>query len=311
MSLLRRQIGAAAFAPLREPMLELAASSHATLPALAMGTPAVRAHLDRRWDRDAPVQPPSAPALLFAMPALEERVKGAYKLVTDGKFADALRAFVGILQAVPLMAVETRREADEVKELVSICREYSVGLRCEVRRKELAAEAAAAAAGPEGDGARRAAARGGAELAAYFTHCRLQPVHLALALRSAMTVFYKIGNHATCAHFCRRLLELSPPEKMAAQARQVLGACERPGAADADPDVNYDPRNPFDVCCLTFSPIYRGGKFALDPYTGARFQPDCAGRLSPLGEFVSIGADASGLTICPAGAGGGGGGGGR
>jgi coatomer protein complex subunit alpha (xenin) len=300
MSLLRRQIGAAAFGPLREPMLELAASSHATLPALAMGLPPVRAHLDRRWSRDDATQPPTTPALLFSMPALEERVKGAYKLVTDGKFADALRAFVGILQTVPLMAVETRRETDEVKELVAICREYSVGLRCEVRRKELAAEAAAAAPGSE-EAAK--AARGAAELAAYFTHCRLQPVHLALALRSAMTVFYKQGNLATCAHFCRRLLELSPPEKMAAQARQVLAACEKT-PKDADPDVNYDPRNPFDVCCLTFSPVYRGSKFALDPYTGARFQPECAGQLSPLGEFVQIGADASGLTLCAAAAGG-------
>jgi len=306
MSLLRRQIGAAAFGPLREPMLELAASSHATLPALAMGLPPVRAPLDRRWSRDDATAPPTAPALLFTMPALEERVKAAYKLVTDGKFADALRAFVAILQTVPLMAVETRRETDEVKELVAICREYAVGLRCEVRRKERAAEATAA---PPGSEAAAAAQRGAAELAAYFTHCRLQPVHLALALRSAMTVFYKLGNLATCAHFCRRLLELSPPEKMAAQARQVLAACEK-APKDADPAVNYDPRNPFDVCCLTYAPVYRGSKFALDPYTGARFAPECAGRLSPLGEFVAIGADASGLTLCAAGATGAGGGGG-
>jgi coatomer subunit alpha len=297
MSLLRRQIGATSFAPLREPMLELAASAHATLPALAMGLPPVRAALDRRWSRDEPTQPPTAPALLYAMPALEERVKAAYKLVTEGKFADALRAFLSILQTVPLMAVDTRREQDEVKELVAICREYSVGLRCEVRRKELAAEAAAAA--PASDEA-AAAARGAAELAAYFTHCRLQPVHLALALRSAMTVFYKLGNLATCAHFCRRLLELSPPEKMAAQARQVLAACEK-APQDTDAAVRYDPRNPFDVCCLTFTPVYRGSKFSVDPYTGARFQPECEGKLSPLGDFVMIGSDASGLTLCAAG----------
>ncbi len=42
------------------------------------------------------------------------------------------------------------------------------------------------------------------ELAAFFTHCNLQPVHLALSLRSAMTVFFKFGNRATCSSFCRR-----------------------------------------------------------------------------------------------------------
>lgn len=29
-------------------------------------------------------------------------------------------------------------------------------------------------------------------------------MHLALSLRSAMTVFFKHGNKATCATFCRR-----------------------------------------------------------------------------------------------------------
>jgi len=42
------------------------------------------------------------------------------------------------------------------------------------------------------------------ELAAYFTHCKLEPMHLALSLRSAMSIFFKGKNLATCAHFCRR-----------------------------------------------------------------------------------------------------------
>ena len=39
------------------------------------------------------------------------------------------------------------------------------------------------------------------------------------------------------------------------KARQVLQACERT-PTDAL-DINYDPRNPFDLCSLTFTPIYR------------------------------------------------------
>ena len=46
-----------------------------------------------------------------------------------------------------------------------------------------------------------------------------QRVHLALSLRSAMTAFFKLRNFNSCATFCRRLLELNPDEKMAAQAR--------------------------------------------------------------------------------------------
>lgn len=258
-----------------------------------------------------------------------------------------------MLHLVPLLAVASRREVGEAKELVAICKEYHVALRCELKRKEQRDEDAARSA----------------ELAAYFTHCNLQGVHLALSLRSAMTIFFKLKNFATCATFCRRLLELNPGQKVrgfsvgvsscadtvrasarwfgircrllaasnvscvgrvdrsihgqrdapahtlphsaaafnqhsppapplpqiADQARQVLAACEKTPTDTVQ--VRYDTRNPFDICSLTFTPIYRGSKYVEDPYTGARFQPECAGQLSPLGDIVRIGADASGLLI--------------
>jgi coatomer protein complex subunit alpha (xenin) len=186
-----------------------------------------------------------------------------------------------MLHMLPLLLVDTRREVDEAKELLAICREYHIALRCELKRKEQREDEPGRAA----------------ELAAYFTHCSLQGVHLALSLRSAMTIFFKLKNFATCATFCRRLLELNPGQKIADQARQVLAACEK-SPTDAV-QLRYDARNPFDICSLTFTPIYRGSKSVEDPFTGARFQPECAGQLSPLGDFVRIGADASGLLISP------------
>jgi hypothetical protein len=44
-------------------------------------------------------------------------------------------------------------------------------------------------------------------------------------------------------------------KQMALQARQVLAACEKTPTDEVP--VNYDPRNPFDICCVTFTPIYR------------------------------------------------------
>jgi coatomer protein complex subunit alpha (xenin) len=84
---------------------------------------------------------------------------------------------------------------------------------------------------------------------------------------------------------------------MVEQARKVLAACEK--APSDEVAINYDARNPFDICCLTFTPIYRGSKYAEDKYTGARFQPECEGQVSPVGDMVKIGADASGLLISP------------
>ena len=53
-----------------------------------------------------------------------------------------------------------------------------------------------------------------AELAAYFTHAKMQPGHVVLSLRSAMTQFYKLENFATAAIFARRLLEMNAPAKV-------------------------------------------------------------------------------------------------
>ncbi|KAJ9518428.1 hypothetical protein QJQ45_018452 [Haematococcus lacustris] len=280
MSLLHRQLGVASFEPLRTYMLDLYTAAQAVLPCVA-GAPCLVSHLDRSHNHEAASQAPSKPSLLYSLAQLEEQLKVAYKLVTEGKFSEALKVFTRMLHIIPLTVVEGRKEVDDVKELLAICKEYHIALRCEMKRKELREDDAARAM----------------ELAAYFTHCNLQPVHLALSLRSAMSIFFKAKNLATCAHFCRRLLELNLGAKVVEQARQVLTACEK-SPTDAT-RINYDPRNPFDICCITFTPIYKGSKFVEDPYTGARFQPDCNGQISPLGDFVRIGADASGLLISP------------
>ena len=57
-----------------------------------------------------------------------------------------------------------------------------------------------------------------------------------------------------------RLLELNPGPKIAEQVRGVLATCEK-DPTDAV-KIKYDPRNPFDICSITFSAIYkvRGAK---------------------------------------------------
>ncbi|EFN59251.1 hypothetical protein CHLNCDRAFT_137537 [Chlorella variabilis] len=270
MRLLTRQAGIVNFEPLKPYFLEVYQGSQGVLPGLP-GLPSLVTALDRSWSSDAAKQEPTAPALVYSLGQLEEQLKKAYRTVTEGKFSEALRLFNAILHVIPLLVVGSRKEADE---------DYNIALRIELKRREI-----------RDDPGRTA------ELAAYFTHCNLQRVHLALSLRSAMSIFFKLKQLNTCATFCRRLLELQPDEKMAAQARQVLAACEKsPTDAEA---LNYDPRNPFDICSLTFTPIYRGNKFVEDPYTKARFQPECEGQLSPVGDISKIGLDASGLVSSP------------
>lgn len=109
-----------------------------------------------------------------------------------GKFAEAQALFDALVAAIPLVVVDSRAEAEEVKELLGICREYKTAIRLKAAIAELPA-----------DDAKRQI-----ELAAYFTHCALQPAHLLLALRMAMVAAFKFGNYITAAAFAHRLLEL-------------------------------------------------------------------------------------------------------
>jgi coatomer protein complex subunit alpha (xenin) len=72
------------------------------------------------------------------------------------------------LHALLFIVTDTRDGEAEAIELLGICREYLTGILLETTRKE------------EKDGKRAAA------LAAYFSHCKLQPKHIVFVLRTAM-----------------------------------------------------------------------------------------------------------------------------
>lgn len=86
--------------------------------------------------------------------------------------------------------------------MIGIAREYILGLMIETARKEL----------PVSD---PTAFKRNVELAAYFTHCELQPAHSLLSLQVAMAQAYKAKCFATAAIMIRRLLELGPPPQLA------------------------------------------------------------------------------------------------
>lgn len=212
---------------------------------------------------------------------MEEKLKAAYKSTTAGKFTEALRLFLNILHTIPFVVVESRRDVDEVKDLVVIVREYVLGLQMEVKRKEM-----------KEDPIRQQ------ELVAYFTHCNLQTPHLRLALQNAMSVCFKAKNLNTAANFARRLLETNPTnENQARQARQVLQQAEKNMKDVAQ--LNYDFRNPFVICGATYVPIYRGQKDVSCPYCGSRFVLSQEGQLCAVCDLAVIGADASGLLSSP------------
>ncbi|KAJ4832155.1 hypothetical protein Tsubulata_015999 [Turnera subulata] len=281
MRLLNRQLGIRNFGPLKSMFVDLHTGSHSYLRAFS-STPVLSIAVERGWSESASPNVRGPPALVYSFSQLEEKLKAGYKATTSGRFTEALRMFLGILHTIPLIVVESRREVDEVKELIIIVKEYVLGLQMELRRKEV-----------RDNPARQL------ELAAYFTHCNLQGPHLKLALQNAMTISFKAKNLAMAAQFARRLLEANPTnENQAKSARQVLAAAER-NMTDAV-EVNYDFRNPFVVCGATFVPIYQGQKYVSCPYCSSRFVPNQEGNLCTVCDLAVVGADASGLLCSPA-----------
>ncbi len=115
------------------------------------------------------------------------------------------------------------------------------------------------------------------QLAAYFTHCKLDLVHQILTLQTPLNLSFKLKNKRMAASFAKRLIDLGPKPELATkvpfrsqkvllekcvrlnsnllQARKILMMCEQ-DMTDAE-KLDYDQYNPFDICPATFKPIYK------------------------------------------------------
>jgi len=134
-----------------------------------------------------------------------------------------------------------------------------------------------------------------AELASYFTHCNLQLGHLTLCLRSAMVATYKLKNYQIAGSFARRLLELNPKPDIATQAKKVAKNAEQ--VPKNEVPMKYDERNPFVICGISFTPIYKGTACIQCPYCATSYLPEHKGALCTTCQLSQIGKEVSGLQI--------------
>merc|ERR1711871_1028104 len=134
----------------------------ATLPLVPAGTSTLL-----RNAASKPVNPrDSLPVSSYTLPGLVAILTDAYSKFGRGQFDDVLQDFQRILHSIPFVVVSTKSEAQELKELLTICREYITAVKLELARKKL---------GKDKDGMKRQA-----ELSAMLASCRLQPSHLVL-----------------------------------------------------------------------------------------------------------------------------------
>ncbi|KAF9467884.1 coatomer subunit alpha-2 [Collybia nuda] len=275
--LLNRQLGIVNFALLKPLFLSVYRSSHTYLSPVA-SLPPLHLHIRRNPTESSPsrVLPVAARSLQSVRVELAE----GYRFVSGNKLTEAQGTFRSVLMALLLVVLSSDEEAKQWRETVTAAREYLLGVSIELERRRVA-EA-------EPDNVRR-----NLELAAYFTQCELQAPHMQIALRSAIGVFAKANNQAHAARFAKRLLELKPDPKIVAQARQRIAAGDRNPRNAVE--VSYDEFTPFEICAVTYTPIYKGSPSIHCPYTDASYLPQFKGSLDPLTQLTEIGAAASGL----------------
>ncbi|KAI6204356.1 Coatomer subunit alpha [Aphelenchoides besseyi] len=277
--LLRDQLGIVRVKPFKSVFLHVYARSRIAFAGLPL-TQSNCAYPLRNWQEAAGRQ--GLPLVAIQLDDLAEQIQQCYHLTTSGKFVDAIARFRELLLSIPLLVVESKQQVLEAQQLVKICREYLVGLLLESARKELSRDAA--------DSVRR-----NVEMAAYFTHCDLQPVHKILTLRTAANLAFKNNAKRACASFCRRCLELGPKPDVAANLRKMLAVAERENTNAIE--LTYDEHNPFVICSRTFVPIYRGKPVDKCAFCGASYLPAYRSDVCDVCQVAQIGGEATGLRI--------------
>jgi coatomer protein complex subunit alpha (xenin) len=277
MHMLNRQLGIVNFAPLKEYFLTITNSACIRLPLLP-GDAALPIYLRRASEREGVDQPD----IVFKLSQLSELRKTSYELVTKGEFRKALREFTQILLTIPFIVVDKRGLAPELTDLINSCREYITAIRLELKRKETT------------DPIQQCA------LAAYFTHCKLQPIHTALGLRSAIKISSQqtVKNYIMCAGFCRRALELAvtnPAIEKLVDPKKIRAFLQLSEKANVDEcKIDYNEDN-FQLCMKSFTTIPRGKPSVKCPFCSSTFHQQYDQTLCSTCGVAKIGADASGL----------------
>jgi len=88
---------------------------------------------------------------------------------------------------------------------------------------------------------------------------------------------------------------LNPKPDIAAQARKVAKNAEQ--VPKNEVPMKYDERNPFVICGISFTPIYKGTACIQCPYCSTSYLPEYKERLCTTCQLSQIGKDVTGLMI--------------
>jgi len=276
MKILNTQAGIVNFEVLKPMFMSIYQSAKSYFSGVPVSQP-LSFPIERSWDENPHKL---LPYVCITYQNVLSKLQEAYSATTSGKFTDALVCFNTILNMIPFVVVNKSSDLDEIKKIITYAREYILGLKMETYRKELPMD-------------NMKNIKRNVELAAYFTHCQMQPAHIQLSLRVAISLSTKVKNFGTTLIFIRRLLELNPSPQVAQWARSMQQRLERNNTDEIQ--LDYDQYNPFVICGYSYTPIYRGNPVINCPYCNASFKPEYENKLCPICQLALIGSKATGL----------------
>ena len=274
-SLLNKQLGVSNFEPLRKRFMEVYSCNKLYLPGVDE-LPAMKDYIRADNDDDDPNRfRPYIPGF----DTLEEKLSSAFKFFRANNLAESIATFREIIYTIGVLTVENEEEEAKCDDVLTLCREYILGLSIELERRSL----------DPSDVVRNL------ELAAYFTRAKLQNAHRVNALQVAMLQSFKNKNYSSASFFASELLSIVPSGAKAEQAQKIKARADTI-SSDAV-EIDFDPYADFDICYASFTPIYKGSPSVSEALVGAKYKPQYEGEVCRITQITSIGAPASGLRI--------------
>lgn len=274
-SLLNKQLAVSNFEPLRRRFMEVYSCNKLYLPGVD-DLPAMKDYIRADNDDD---DPNKFRPLIPGFDTLEEKLSAAFKFFRSNNLSMSIATFREIVYTIAVLTVDGEDEVAKCDDVLTLCREYILGLSIELERRSLDPSQV----------------ERNLELAAYFTRAKLQNAHKVNALQVAMLQSFKFKNYSSASFFASELLSIVSTGPKAEQAQKIKARADTI-SSDAV-EVDFDPYAEFDICCASFTPIYKGSPSVSEALVGAKYKPQYQGEVCRITEITTIGAPASGLRI--------------
>ncbi|KAK6460717.1 coatomer WD associated region-domain-containing protein [Scheffersomyces coipomensis] len=274
-SLLNKQLGVVEFEPLRKRFQEVYLASKLYLPGVD-DLPPMKDYIRADNDEDHPNR---FKPLIPGYDSLEAELQKGFKFFKDNNLESAIDTFRNIIYTIAVITVDDEEQEIKCKEILTLSREYILGLSIELERRALPATNI----------------KRNLELAAYFTRVQLQSAHKLNALQVAMSQSFKNKNYASASYFAGEFLKITSTTARAEQAQKIKARSDTI-ASDAI-DIDFDPYAEFEICAATHTPIYKGDEYVTEALVDAKYKPQEKGTICQITQITAVGAQASGLRI--------------